>query len=215
MTRSDTRTIAALALALALVAGTGVTSLSLLGGPASTAAAQDATRIDSCTTIDESGTYVLTKKIENGGKTRISGSCIEITADDVTFDGGGHLIDGRGVSHTKAIRVHDAEGVTVRNVEMTEWHEGVLVEDATATVEEVHSYANAYGVRLQNAGGSTVANNTVEDNLVGIYVESANVTLDGNAISDNDIDVKRPDGPSAMNGSSAMAGPSVVGSVGA
>jgi hypothetical protein len=205
MTHSDTRTVTALALALALVAGAGVTGVSLIGGSSSAVAAQDATQIDSCTTIDESGTYVLTKKIENGGKTRISGTCIEITADSVTFDGGGHVIDGRGVSHTKAIAVVDsANDVTVRNVSVTEWHEGVLVEDATATVQEVDSYSNAYGVRFQNASGRAVTNSSVEENLVGIYVQSENVTLDGNDVANNEIDVKRSDGPSAMNGSSAV-----------
>lgn len=198
MTRSDARTVAVLALALALVVGAGATGISLLGGPVSTADAAQATAIDSCTTIDESGTYVLTKKIDNGGKTPISGTCIEITADNVTFDGDGHLIDGQGVSHTKAIGVYDAEDVTVRNVEVTEWHEGVLVEDATATVREVNSHSNAYGVRLQNASGSTVENTAVEGNLVGISVESENVTLDGNDVSNNEIDVKRPDDSSAM-----------------
>ena len=204
MTLSDLRTLAVVAFALALAAG-GAASL---GGSAS-AGVQDATRIDSCTTIDESGTYVLTKDIENGGKTRISGACFEITADGVTFDGDGHTIDGRGVSHTKGVAVRGAQNVEVRNFAVNDWHEGVLVEGGSARVRDVNASQNAYGIRLENAAGSTVTDNNVADNLIGIYVDSENVTLTDNTLSENEIGVKRPSGPAA-NESPASANSSAV-----
>jgi len=161
---------------------------------ATTSSSTDAARqtVDSCTTIDESGTYVLTTNIENGGKTAISKACIEITADDVTFDGDGHTIDGRGVSDTKGIAVVGARGVTVRNVAVDDWHSGLLVTNgSTATIANVESFSNTYGVRVENAEEATVENSTVRDNLVGVSAAGGTVKLSGNDISDNDIRIQR------------------------
>jgi parallel beta-helix repeat protein len=178
------------AVALAALALVGAGSPVALGAASSSSApAQNV--VDSCTTIDEPGTYVLAVDVDNGGETAISQACFEITADDVTFDGDGHTIDGRGVSHTKGVAVVNAENVTVENVEVADWHSGVLVENGSATVRNVTTVSNAYGVRLENASASTVTDNAVEGNLVGIYADGANVTLDGNDLSDNEVPVKQ------------------------
>src|SRR3989338_4991527 len=47
------------------------------------------TPISSCTTINSSGTYVLTTNILNSAST-----CINITTNNVIFDGAGYTIDG-------------------------------------------------------------------------------------------------------------------------
>ncbi|MFC7078979.1 right-handed parallel beta-helix repeat-containing protein [Halorussus caseinilyticus] len=193
MTPRDVRTLGVLVVAFGL-AGGGVLATAAPFGAVTDAAATDAapTEIDSCTTIDDSGTYVLTSDIENGGKTAISKACIEITADGVTFDGGGHLVDGRGVSHTKGVAVAGAEGVTIRNVSVADWHSGVLVtEGSSATVRNVETFSNAYGVRLENATGATVENSTISDNLVGVSAAGENVTLTENDFSGNAIEVQR------------------------
>ncbi|WP_115865042.1 right-handed parallel beta-helix repeat-containing protein [Halorussus litoreus] len=209
MTRRDARTLAALVLALvvgsgfalavgpgsALAAGGGATSDVAGGGPAGGSAGAESaaqTQIYSCTTIDESGTYVLASDVENGGGTAISQSCIEITADDVTFDGGRNTLDGRGVSHTAGVGVVDAENVTVRNLAVSDWHAGVRAANGSVTVREVETASNAYGIRLANVTGATVANNSIEGNLVGIYADAENATLTGNDFSENEIRVKRP-----------------------
>ncbi|WP_170977381.1 right-handed parallel beta-helix repeat-containing protein [Halorussus salinisoli] len=193
MTLRGVRTLGVLVVAFGLVVGGGtvLTTAVPFGAATETDADQSATQIDSCTTIDEPGTYVLTSDIDNGGKTPISEACIEITADDVTFDGDGHLVDGRGESHTKGIVVADAEGVTIRNVAVDDWHVGVLVTGGSATVQNVETYSNAYGVRLENATEVTVENSTISDNLVGISAPGENVTLSNNEFSDNEIEIKR------------------------
>jgi parallel beta-helix repeat protein len=184
MTSRDARTLGVLAVTLAVVASVGAI-------PISATAPSDAaepTPISDCTTIDESGTYLLTEDIDDGGGTPISQSCFEIRADDVTFDGNGHDVAGRGVSHTNGVAVLGAENVTVRNFEVHDWHNGVLVENGSASVHDVRSYGNAYGIRLVNASG-TVADNSAEDNLVGIYV-AGDVSLGDNDLSGNEISVK-------------------------
>ena len=189
MTLRDLRTLGVLAVAFVAVCGGAVLTTATLPGAAATDASQ--TQINSCTTIDEPGDYVLTSDIDNGGKTAISKACIKITADGVTFDGGGHLVDGRGVSHTKGISVVGTEGVVVRNVAVDDWHAGVLVEGGSATIRNVSSYSNAYGVRLENASGVTVENSTIEQNLVGVSAIDQDVTLTDNEFSGNEIEVQR------------------------
>jgi len=205
MTFHAPRTLAVLAAALAvsLVALASGPGLALGTEPAasdpspalgeSTADADRAARtaVESCTTIDRPGVYVLAADVENGGGTPISGTCIEITADDVTLDGEGRSVGGRGVSHTKAVGVVGADNVTVRNLSLTDWHAGVRVTDGSATVRNVNSSGNAYGVRLVDASGSAVENSTLADNLVGVHAGASDVTLAGNDLSGNEISVER------------------------
>jgi len=194
MQHPDARTLGALlaALALALTAGPAAASAPIFAAGTAATAAPDAggpaqTTVDSCTTITESGTYLLTADVENAGDTAISQSCVEIRADDVTFDGGGHALEGRGESHTTGIAVVGADGVEIRHAEARDWHNGVAVENGSATVREVRTHGNAYGVRLENAE-ATVSNSTVEENLVGIYALGASeATLADNDRSGNEL----------------------------
>lgn len=181
--------VALAALALALSVGAVPAAAAALGASApSSATAQ--TTIDSCTTITESGTYVLTADVDNAGDTAISEPCVEIRADGVTFDGDGHVLEGRGESHTSGVAVVEAEGVEVRNVDTRDWHNGVVVENGSASVSGVHTRGNAYGVRVERAD-ATVSNNTIEDNLVGVYAPGdGDVTVADNDSSGNELATK-------------------------
>ena len=199
MTLRDARTLGVLLVALALAVSGSVVAGPALGSTASDGADRsdaeasgDAARtsIDSCTTIDQPGNYALTADVENAGNTAISESCIEITADDVTLDGGGHRIDGRGESHTRGIAVRGAEGVTIENVEVRDWHAGIFVSKGSVTVRDVRTVSNAYGLRLENATDATVENGTVEENLVGIYTNTENLTVNGTDFSGNEMRLK-------------------------
>ncbi|WP_166035658.1 right-handed parallel beta-helix repeat-containing protein [Halorussus pelagicus] len=196
MTSRDVRRFGVLIAALVVAAGASVALAgATLPGASSTDApsSTDATQrtIDSCGTIDRPGTYILSSEIENGGNTAISKPCIEITADDVTFNGNGHLIDGRGESHTNGIAVVGAEGVTIRNLAVDDWHAGIDVTEGSATIRNVETYSNTYGVRLENATGVTVENSTVTNNLVGVSAVSENVTLSNTDITENEIEIQR------------------------
>lgn len=70
----------------ALRIAVGITMLVIIaiGGAAGT-------NVNSCTTISSPGEYVLTTNINNA-----VGHCINITSSNVTFDGAGYTIDGRG-----------------------------------------------------------------------------------------------------------------------
>lgn len=149
-----------------------------------------ATEIDSCTTIGQSGRYVLTADIENATQT-----CIEITADDVFLDGAGHAIagmDARFARHT-GVRATAAEGVTVTNLTLTDWgFAGVYLRGVTdAQVRNVTATGSRFGVTVRSADGVRVVGvNATNNSAAGVDVSTTNdaVVADG-TLADNRVGV--------------------------
>jgi hypothetical protein len=82
----------------------------------------DVEQIDSRTTVTRPGRYELVEDIRNGGGTHLSDACLRIQSSDVVLDGGGHTVDGHGVSDTVGIAVGSdtaLENVVVTNVTLT------------------------------------------------------------------------------------------------
>ncbi|MFC4548677.1 MULTISPECIES: right-handed parallel beta-helix repeat-containing protein [Halorussus] len=145
---------------------------------------QQATSLDSCTVIDEPGTYQLTEPIENSTEN----TCIEIRASNVHFDGGGHTIDGsitrqelldalRGPPPEAGVGVSvnpngssSLSNVTITNVTVTEWFRGVVARNSTrVTVRDITATTSGVGVEMSTATDSTVSNATAAENaLFGI-----------------------------------------------
>ena len=76
----------------------------------------------SCQEIASSGVYTLVQNLTS------SSTCIEITADDVTFDGGKNEIEADGVSSSDeeyGVYINGAENVTVTNVTVTGWGQDI------------------------------------------------------------------------------------------
>jgi hypothetical protein len=87
------------------------------------------TEIDSCTTISEPGYYVLSASIINS----VASNCIEITSNDVVFDGAGYTIDGIDASNSNGIYVFNIDtltNVSVKNTKETDWSNGGLVKNS-------------------------------------------------------------------------------------
>ena len=191
----------------------------LLGaGPASAGGAQAtqaATPIDSCTTIDDPGQYVLTQDIENSS----AAVCIDIQSDNVTFDGGGNLVEGNlsrdaiesaangtapgtrvgvGVNVAPDERVSN---VTVRNVTTTNWFHGVRSENVSnGTTSNVTAQSNGAGLVVENrSNGNRITASEASGNAVdGVAINESNDTrlarnnATGNA--DDGIDINAADG---------------------
>ena len=108
----QTKRLLALAVAFFFVA-----SAAEAGAIVGTTNAQQATEIDSCATISESGTYTLTEGIENSSNE----VCIRLEAIDVTIDGNGHTIDGVDTEETKGIELaRGSTDATIRDVTVTD-----------------------------------------------------------------------------------------------
>ncbi|WP_231184559.1 NosD domain-containing protein [Haladaptatus sp. DYF46] len=160
---------------------------------ATATAPQTATTVGSCTEITKPGRYVLAHDIHNG-KAAISTGCIKIRTDDVVFDGGGHTLDGYGVSDTSGVHVDGASNVTVRNLRTKDWNRGVYVQDSSAvTVRDVVTFNNAIGIGVTDADARLV-NNTVRDGLRGLVLADAwDDDIHRNRIHHNDaIDIYAP-----------------------
>ena len=148
--------------------------------------AQDGARtVDSCTTIDRPGRYVLTGNVTGaaGGEDE---NCIEIAADDVVFDGQGHTLSGDGAGH--GVEVNGSENVTVRRLRASNWSIGVFYLGAgNGTIERTIADGNVEGIKLGAASDSDLRNNTAYDNAIGISLggQSQNNTLRDNAAVDN------------------------------
>jgi parallel beta-helix repeat protein len=148
--------------------------------------------VDSCRVINESGGYTLTTNLtqvddaERVG-TGSDGTCIDIRASDIVFDGNGHLIDSVQPSFNgystgiKGIEVDGEErrrrNVTVRNVTLTDWETGIRTFNATdVTVEHVNvSHLNGtwtrkdfMAIQLYRTSNSTVRDSNLEKHIHGI-----------------------------------------------
>jgi len=135
-----------------------------------------ATNINTCTTISSSGVYNLTTDITNYN----SGSvCMNISADDVILDCGGHTIDGDGNPNREYGVLVDRDSdtntnVTIRNCTITDWYYGIRLTHANNnTVEYVTSSSNYEGIRFYNSNSNVITNLTANDNTdygVNLYV---------------------------------------------
>ena len=157
---------------------------------ASSAGQANATPIDGCETIAEPGRYVLTRNITNNLGTRTSQNCVWVNSSDVVLDGGGHRIDGIGVSDSTGVYIGSPteaglENVTVRNLTVSDWHKGIWHRGvAEGTIREVNATNNAIGIGVENATGTRVVDNEARRNLIGVRVTRSTLTV----LSDNELD---------------------------
>jgi|AntDeeMinimDraft_5_1070356.scaffolds.fasta_scaffold00165_10 hypothetical protein len=140
--------------------------------------------LTSCSVIDEPGQYELTGDVAG------SGTCLVVEASDVVLDGNGHTVAGSG-SGTGIQVAGGVSGVTVRNVDVTDWGVAVALGGSgasgpTANLVEVRATDSDTGVRLTEADGSAMQAVTARDNDDGVVlvdtadVQASDVTVDGN-----------------------------------
>lgn len=134
------------------------------------------TAVSECTTISESGTYVMEGNTTYTG-TVGSTACITIVADDVVLDGQGATFDGRGISNVTGIRVAGAENVTVRNIHVQDWHRGVDVVDGSGTrVRGVTASESVYGVSVERSTDTVVRDSRASRTMVGVRIADSTGT---------------------------------------
>ena len=152
--------------------------------------AQSQTNINSCTTINVSGDYVLNQDIIGSS----NNACIVITSSDVIFNGAGHIIDGSGSSPngTKGIIVTISDNVTVENTVLKNWEFDILYYGANAgnIIGNNVSLAN-YGIFLDSSANNLVKNNNASYNGVyGIWLgkgQNSTLVLSNNLLVGNII----------------------------
>ena len=145
-----------------------------------------------CREISSSGEYTL------AGNLTSSSTCIEITSDNVVFDGNGNTIEADGVASNDGeygIRVR-ADNVTVRNVTTSGWgeelstqttEEAPLTEEEKEVIEalsdggnnpreeigEMSNQPKSAGVLYENSEDGRIDGVTATDNYHGVTLESS------------------------------------------
>jgi hypothetical protein len=155
--------------------------------------------IDSCTTINESGTYELTDDVESSADG--DGVCIHVRASDVVLDGNGNGVIGTGAPNSTGLLVYngtvdgfdDTEpltNVTVRDIEVADWDQGVRAgPEAASPGPQIRlldvSVRNAAGVSLYGTDDSVLRNVNVTGGESGLYLwEASNVTAESLTVTD-------------------------------
>ncbi|WP_227377313.1 right-handed parallel beta-helix repeat-containing protein [Haladaptatus halobius] len=133
----------------------------------------EAITIENCREINNSGTYVLTKDF--GGAAGLASGCLEINASDVTINGSGHKIQGRGVTDTTGIIVgseRSVSNVTIHSVRVERWNRGIHVTNASdVTIRKVTTVRSTEGITVWNGTRVTVENSWVTNNLFGVVID--------------------------------------------
>ncbi|WP_192498315.1 right-handed parallel beta-helix repeat-containing protein [Halorussus halophilus] len=189
---------------------------------------QPPTEIDSCTTINDPGRYVLTTDIEDSD----ANVCIDIQSSEVYFDANGHTIDG---ARTDEVLNESAQGpipsptsvavgvgvdvpgslsnVTVTDVTATRSVFGVYATDLTdLRVENTTASTNGYGIFVNNSSDSTVAHTAALDNFAdGIDVNSLRGRqVTGITVTDSVALRNRYEGIAVWNASHSVVADSVA-----
>ena len=116
---------------------------------------------------------------------------IVVERDNIVVDGAGYSLQGTGSG--KGIDLSDTNTVTIQNVEIKEFNDGIwLFESSNNTLIGNNITANnQWGIRLAGSSNNTVSGNTITNNDYGgiVVMDSDNNTVSGNTITNNFVGV--------------------------
>ncbi len=149
------------------------------------------TPLDGCTTIETPGRYTLRSNVTDVADQ----TCLRITADDVILEGGDHRIGGQGTFGTAGVLVGGfntpLENVTVRNLTVTDWDDGIRYLRVTnGSVTATRTADNRIGITVLRTNHSRLVSNDASSNTVyGIALQehSTNNSLINNRATENTL----------------------------
>jgi len=153
------------------------------------------TNVSACLNITSFGTYRLVQNIS------ASGTCFNITVDDVVLDGNGFAVTGPGSGEVYGVTAHDVVSVTVKNfANIKSFKRGINFEDVNSSVIEDNNLsstfaATTYGIYLADASFNRIEDNVLDWNSTetssfayGIYFSvSSGVASGSNNITNNTL----------------------------
>jgi parallel beta-helix repeat protein len=121
------------------------------------------------------------------------GNCIAIDNDNVTFDCGGHQVDGDdlAIDLEDGIFVGHSSGVTIRNCSVSGFSNGLhLFNSSGSTITNNNFSGNGSdGIHIANSSLNTISGNTINDNTQGITFSTANKnTINSNTVCNKNRD---------------------------
>jgi hypothetical protein len=177
------------ALTLTLLLATSLVGAQFVAAPSAATAGNDgssqATKIDSCREINESGHYELTGNLTDPAGTE----CLSVNADNVTLDGNGHTVRDPNGSSIQGIGAV-GDNVTVRNVRVVGWDTAIGAGD-NVTVRNVTVPA---GTHMNENAVNLDADAVLTDSEVGevsvIHTIEGTPRIAGNIVTEG-VDVRR------------------------
>jgi hypothetical protein len=109
-------------------------ALGVLGLAAAASAAPKS--ITTCRTIDDPGSYLVTKNLT------ATGNCLVVKASHVTIDLGGYVLSGNGTGTGIKDTVGGLRGVTVRNGTVRGFDDGIVLIGFSGMVDQVRVHDN-------------------------------------------------------------------------
>ena len=156
--------------------------------------------ISDCAVLDQAGeTYCLTQDIIDSA----TSPCINITADNITFDGQGYTIDGVGFSSLYAIYLERSTptvtNINIKNCTVSEWRYGVYLENTDGnTLDNITIQSGAglsYGINVLDSNNNNFTNITTYSPLQGIVlIDSDTNTFDSLDVNNSIYGVHIGDG---------------------
>src|SRR3989338_3431716 len=145
--------------------------------------------VDSCRVINQPGEYILTQDITN-----VQAGCFRITANNVIFDGNGHVISGDRQSPLakNAFSVTNLNGITIKNTVLSDFAWAIVLNAVTNSRIYNNTISDAFLSTSQQVLGSaagitllSVKNVSVDHNLIESTQGKAGIDLYG--ISRNNV----------------------------
>jgi len=214
LTQNGRRRTGGKRLLVLLLTTAGVATLLLAAG-AGTAGAE--LTINSCTTIDASnapndGLVLLNQSIQDSS----APSCINITTSNVVLDGQDNEVNSDGTGNI-GVNVTSVTNITVRNVTVTDWDDGIaygrvgdfaagdvvdanltgnsigLFTDTFSTVNVTESKFQSNTRGIQGVFFGSITGNDLVGNNIGVEIDGGgDAPISGNNFSSNDQGVLIP-----------------------
>jgi hypothetical protein len=137
--------------------------------------------ISDCSVLDQEGaTYYLTQDIIDKSE-----DCINIQANNITFDCQGHIVDG--VDNNKGINIISYSNITLKNCIISDWWWGIYIDGGSNFIlSNIISDSNRNGIYIHWGYNHTLSNMILFFNFYAIQINGgsnfilSNITLDSN-----------------------------------
>ena len=142
--------------------------------------------VSSCGELNiDGGKYVLKSNVVT------TGTCFNITADNVTLDGQGYNIDGDDAGTDYGIFASNRLNVTIKNINITDFSHGVYFDSVNSSVvnNATMTSTSLYGVETFNSYNNHITNISVSSSYAGVVINTGshnNILRGVTLISNND-----------------------------
>ncbi|MEM7815482.1 MAG: NosD domain-containing protein, partial [Candidatus Aenigmatarchaeota archaeon] len=138
--------------------------------------------ISNCSNLAAPGTYYLNQSLWN-----VSGTCMNVSADNVTLDCQGYTISGDKSVNPRAINA-TADYFVIRNCKLYNFSNAIVTYGRYGLVENVTAAANFAGISVNKGANVTIAQSNISLNTHGLSISADNCTVSNTVINNNELE---------------------------